>query len=230
MYKFSLDRIKHLIDKAVAMESSGHPALDFRWLEEGQFGRNKHYRRVYYRFCMLLAMHAKPDLVVELGIDEGDCCAHWAHGNPDTHVVGVDVHKDWRPGMQQINPVERCENLSRIFPNFTYMRGWTWEKLEDVRKLNKPIDILYIDSWHTYDYLARDWNDYAPLLHDTNSIVLIDDLNMAGIGDAFHEIPAEEKFMSKKLRPELPNAPSFGIILRPDKNYRFTYTKQDYMP
>ncbi len=228
MKQYTLAEMNDLIDRSVNLTESGHPFLDARWKEEGKFGRNKHYRRQYYRFCQQLAKEANPRLVVELGIDEGDCCAHWASGNPKTLVAGVDVHKDWHPGMQQVNPVERCQHIEKLFPNFTYLRGWTWEMIPEVKKLG-AIDILYIDSWHEYDYLARDWNDYAPLLNDY-SIVIIDDLNMTGIDPAFNEIPGEFKIKNKSLRPQYPDQPTFGIIINPDKSFRFTYTKRDYMP
>lgn len=212
-----------LIEKAKNMTSSGHQMLDARWESEGIDKRNSHYRRPYYRFCQELVKTTKPGLVVELGIDEGDCSGHFASGNSKTTVLGVDVHKD------NEYPSQRCRMMETQFPNFKYLRGWTWDRLEDVKKF-PPIDILYIDSWHSYDYFSKDWNDYAPLLNNY-SIVLVDDLyssddELGGPLKAWNQIQAEWKYIDHTMNPAVP----FGIMINPNKNFKLKYTKQSYMP
>lgn len=215
-----------LIKLAISMEKSGHPILDARWETDGSPNdvgwqgtpRNHCYRRTYYRFCQELVRALKPALVVELGIDEGDCSGHFANGCPDTLVIGVDVHKD------DERPSNRCRYIQSNFSNFKYLRGWTWDKVNEVASHGK-IDILFIDSWHEYEYMAKDWNDYAPLLAD-NAIVLVDDLPMKPVKRAFDEIPAEFVMIDDTMS----QVNVIGILMGVDKNFKFNFEKQAYMP
>jgi predicted O-methyltransferase YrrM len=212
MQALTIEKFQQLVEDAKTRTSSGHPFLDERWRTCPEA------RRPYYRLCQQIAQFTKPKLIVELGIDQGDCCAHWASGNPTTQVLGVDVHKDSEA------PSLQCRRAEATFSNFKYLRGWTWDKVDEVRAYG-PIDILYIDSWHEYDYMAKDWNDYAPLLAD-NHIVLVDDLQFGQISHAFNEIPAKERYIDRTMNEPCP----FGILLGVDKNYRFKHAKRDFMP
>lgn len=208
--------VADLVEYALSATSSGHPFLDDRWLIDGN--RNECYRRPYYRLCQEMVRRLQPKLVVELGIDEGDCCGHSASGDPNATVLGVDIHKDWE------SPSERCRLVERQFPNFKYLRGWTWEKVGEVKSYG-PIDILFIDSWHEYDYFARDWNDYAPLCAAHN-IVMVDDLQFGGVGTAYSTIPCRYKADFLDLNP----GSYFGIMIDVDRDFKFNYDKRDYMP
>jgi len=179
--------------------------LDRRWQGDGPDGRNACYRRSYYRFCMLLARLVRPGLIVELGIDEGDCCGHWAFGAPEATVLGVDVHKDGEA------PSIMARSVAANFSNFQYHRNWTWQAIRDLGPWIKErggIDILFIDSWHEYDYLARDWNDWSPYLKE-DGIVLVDDLQMGGIAQGFMSLPGE-KITDSTMNPAVP----LGVMLR----------------
>jgi hypothetical protein len=212
MNDISLDEIKGFIEYAKSATTSAHPYLDGRWEREPKA------RRPYYRFCQALSKWLKPKLIVELGIDEGDCCGHWAHGSPGTQVLGVDVHKDGE------YPSERCRDVEKQFSNFKYLRGWTWDRVGDVAKHGK-IDILMIDSWHEPDYLIKDWVDYAPLLADTN-IVIIDDLQIGGLGNVLEAIPSKFTYIDRTMNPACP----YGIAVNADKAFTLPYAKRQYMP
>lgn len=212
--------VQELIQEAKELKESGHPFLDRRWASEGSDGRNAHYRRTYYRFCMLLARRTEPGLVVELGIDEGDCCGHWAHGYPDGRVLGVDIHKDGDA------PSHTCREVEQQFPNFEYVRDWTWAALPHVKQAAEDaggIDILFIDSWHEYDYFAKDWNDYAPLL-SPRGIVLVDDLHMGGVSRAFGMLQGK-KCVDRTMNPSVPLG-----VLWPENVSVLTHARRDYMP
>lgn len=222
MKPFSLSEIKSLIETAKSITKVGHPALDWRYDNEGEDidgrgRRNSHYRRPYYKLCYLISQIYKPEIVVELGIDEGDCCGHWAFGCPTTNVYGIDIHKDWEW------PSKSCLRIEQALNNFKYLRGWTWDKLKDITALNKPIDILYIDSWHEQDYLIRDWNDYHGLLRE-GSLVLVDDLHMAGLGNIFEKLPGE-KFVDATMNSACP----FGIMIYNGTRLNLPFNKRDFM-
>jgi predicted O-methyltransferase YrrM len=210
MNAISTDKIKELIVQAKSMANSGHPYLDKRWNSDIR------YQRPYYRFCMLLAREVKPSIIVELGIDTGMCCGHWAFGCPTANVYGIDVHKDGE------EPSIKCVQMAEQFSNFHYLRGWTWDKVKNIAALNKPIDVLYIDSWHEFDYFARDWNDYAPYINKS-TIVMVDDLHM--VGPAYRALPGV-KYVDTSMNPTIP----LGFILEPDNSYRFEHKHRDYMP
>lgn len=217
MNKLSMDDVKRLAAKAKTLEKSGHPFLDRRWEGKGPDGRNHCYRRPYYRFCMLLARVVKPDLIVELGIDEGDCCGHWAHGAPEAAVVGVDIHKDGEP------PSVIAMEVEAQFLNFTYVRKWTWDAVKDLEP-ETVIDILFIDSWHTEDYFARDWNDWSPYLQK-GSIVVVDDLHMHALRKSFEKLPGE-LHIDHTMNPAIP----IGILFYDGTPLELPYEKQDFMP
>lgn len=201
--------------QAPKQEKSGHPWLDRRWAPDG----HPNYRRNYYRFCTALARYTQPRSVVELGVDQGDCCGHWAFGCPSATVVGVDIHKDWE------EPSLITQQTANQFPNFKYVRDWTWNAVPTVAKLAAPIDILFIDSWHEPDYLIRDWNDYHKLLHP-GSIVLVDDLALEGIEGVFKQFPGEklicEQWMDLGLR--------LGVFVFPGGEHSLPYKPMPFMP
>lgn len=70
------------------------------------------------------------------------------------------------------------------------------------------IDILFIDSWHQYEYAVRDWNDYSPLL-SSPALVICDDIIggygavIAGMLDFWHELPGE-KFLENRVHVGYP--------------------------
>ncbi len=218
MLPITIDEMKDLMAQARALTKSGHPFLDAFWETEGADGRNACYRRPYYRFNQLLAHRTKPELIVELGIDEGVSCGHFAFGCPTAKVIGVDIHKDGEA------PSVKCRNVAAAFPNFNYVRAWTWDGLKTIKALNKPIDILFIDSWHEFDYFARDWNDYSPLLR-VGSLVLVDDLQMPEISTGFNQLPGE-KYVDHTMNQAVP----MGVMIYDGKDVKLTYKHRDFMP
>jgi cephalosporin hydroxylase len=212
MNKITLDEIKALISKATIDPISDDKFLHQVWID------NTCARRPYYKFNQLLAKYTQPELIVELGIDRGYSCGHFAFGCPTAKIYGIDVHKD------EEYPSKVCREVERNFPNFKYLRGWTWDKVADIAALNKPIDILFIDSWHEYDYLAKDWNDYHKMLRK-GSLVIVDDLHMSGLGNVFDKIPGE-KFVDRTMNPAVP----FGIVIYDGTELILPYVKREYMP
>lgn len=218
MRRTTITEIQALIEQSKSITTSGHPFLDQRWLNEGLDKRNHCYRRQYYRTNQLLVKTLEPEVVVELGIDEGDSVGHFAQGCASTMVYGIDVHKDWE------YPSQRCREVEKIFPNFKYLRGWTWERLKDIKALGKPVDFLFIDSWHEPDYLIRDWNDYCDCLHK-DSLVIVDDLNDGRLQDIFYKMPGEHH-----LDLALGNGMGFLVCDESYSNGKLPFKKQDYMP
>ncbi len=201
------------MQQAKNLTSSGHPYLDAIWTTDGADDRNHCYRRQYYRFNKLLAQTLGPKTIVELGIDEGVSCAHFAVGCPTATVIGIDIHKDWEA------PSLKCQALTTIFKNFRYLRAWTWAAVDAI---TEPIDILFIDSWHDPDYFARDWNDYSKLLYP-GSVVLIDDLHV--IDPSWRQLPYQ-KFVDAEMNPGIP----FGVLIYDGKPTVLPHRLMEFMP
>ena len=98
------------------------------------------------------------------------------------------------------------EQASNRYGNLVYLQGWTWDMQPAIAKLNKPIDILFIDSWHDYEHAMRDWKDYEPLLADT-SLIICDDIIggygavISGMMDFWDDLPGEKYLDMNNLHP-----------------------------
>lgn len=166
------------------------------------FGSENRYYRLFYRLARKLA----PGLVVELGGWQGTGAAHFAGGGARM-VISIDHHTD--PGDDAHR--EKMIRAAHRYPNMLYHQGWTWDVLPEIRALGRPIDILFIDSWHQYEYAKRDWDDYSPLLAD-GALVIADDILsrdgpvIAGMRRFWDEISAgREAFLDEGvLHPGIP--------------------------
>jgi predicted O-methyltransferase YrrM len=173
----------------------------------------------YYRFFYHLSKMLQPALVVELGGWQGTAAAHFAAGHSLGIVVTIDHHTDEGDQFNQIKMLDACN----MFSNINYIRGWTNQELTAseigrhslgdaqnafpiVREYGK-IDILFIDSWHTYDNAMLDWEAYKPLLASP-SLVICDDIQEGEVGGSpvsgmmrvWRDMP-EPKFLNGNLHP-----------------------------
>lgn len=140
--------------------------LDSRYVEQiGIIGHVNPYYRTFYR----LAMEFKPKLSVELGSWQATAAAHLAAGNREGIVYTIDIHKDDK-GAQG-----RAIEAAAHYPNLFYINKWTWDAAPDIEALGLPIDILYIDAWHDYQYAIKEWELYSPMLADP-ALVICDDI------------------------------------------------------
>lgn len=167
MKDFELDNIKKFIDQALEEEPTGDTWYDSRYREQVHYvGHTQPYYLAFY----LIAKALKPSLTVELGSWQATGAASFAFGCPGGQVITIDIHKD---GDEKA--VERTLEAAAHLPNLTYINKWTWDAVEDVKALKTPIDILYIDAWHDYQYVTRERDLYFPLLADT-ALVIADDI------------------------------------------------------
>jgi len=176
----------------------------------------------YYRFFYHLAKMLQPKLVVELGGWQGTAAAHFAKGIDDHKgtVITIDHHSD--PGDEAHK--EKMLEAERTCVNLSYLQGWScdkianWEigrhQLSDRPSISQlidfspnSIDILFIDSWHVYEYAMADWEAYKPLLNSP-SLIICDDIQsgevkgapISGMMRFWNEMP-EPKFLNNSLHP-----------------------------
>jgi predicted O-methyltransferase YrrM len=199
--EFDLADVLALADNC-AFGPTGDPFLDARWdAHVAQFGHGVPYWRFFHQLCQAL----EPGLAVELGAWQATCAAHMAAGGAAT-VATIDHHSDPGDDVNERLSLEAAQRYAGLF----YLKGWTWDRVDDVRALGKPIDLLFIDSWHQYDYARRDWETYAPLLA-TPALVACDDLivgdfaTIAGMQRFWSEISGgRERFVSRRIHPGFP--------------------------
>lgn len=197
MNNFTISDISRLADYSLLEAPTGNAWLDARYQEQvGIIGHTNPYYRLFYTLAQVL----KPEFVVELGSWQATAAAHFALGNPEATVITIDIHKD------DLAAQQRCFEAADYIPNLTYINAWTWDAIDLVRAVDKPINILYIDAWHDYEYVKREWDLYSPLL-SSPALVICDDIttahNFDGMIRFWEELPGE-KFLNVDIHPTIP--------------------------
>jgi len=174
----------------------------------------------YYRFFYHLSKMLQPDLIVELGGWQGTAAAHFAAGWPSGSVITIDHHTDTGDEYNKLIMSKACDK----FENLVYVQGWTNPEVAErekgnhalgdaesafgfVRSVRNKIDVLFIDSWHTYSNAVLDWKYYQPLLNSP-ALVICDDIQegetdgdpISGMMRFWNELP-EPKFLNSNLHP-----------------------------
>lgn len=178
----------------------------------------------YYRFFYHLSQWLEPKLTLELGTYQGTAAAHFAAGHPGGVVITVDHHSDPGDDDNQLKILEAQDN----FNNLIYYQGWTTDNIAAqqrgkhhrgdiesaypkiahyIERNGQKIDILFIDSWHCYEYAKEDFEIYRPLLNSP-ALVICDDIQdgggpespIQGMMQFWEELP-EPKFLNANLHP-----------------------------
>lgn len=149
----------------------------------------------YYRFLRVLAMNIQPSLSVELGVCGGGGSYHLAMGWGDGTVVGVDYADDH---------AENIAHIKSVCPNFVFMVADSIKSAQSVRMQYGQVDILFIDTTHTYEQTMAEFNAWKPYLSD-NAIVCLDDLFRPGMDRAWQDVPG------RKLRLDVLHDGSPGV-------------------
>lgn len=182
--KFQLSEIEDLVPVAMRQlpELSTHVVptgdswLDTKFMEDIPIIG---HTQPYYKLFWLIAKAFKPKFSVELGTYRAVAAGHFAVGNPDGVVYTIDWHRDSVDKVHQKSAIAMGEHYS----NLSYLNGCSWDAYI-IRKVaemadDRPIDILFIDAWHKYEYAMREWNIYRPMLAD-EALVICDDIRDEG--------------------------------------------------
>jgi cephalosporin hydroxylase len=131
--------------------------------------------RRYYYLMYLLSQRLAPCVAVELGVERGDGLASLALGSPDTLVFGVD---------QAVHGA-LPETLAE-FPDITFLHARSTPVPDELHVFE--INILHVDTIHSYAQVTAEWQDYQPFLAQ-GAIVLFDDLHVENVAQKFYELP-----------------------------------------
>jgi predicted O-methyltransferase YrrM len=201
MKNFTMAQLQRLIEQSLLEEPTGNDFLDARYQEQISIIG---HTNPYYKLMYLLAKELKPALSVELGSWQATAASHLAIGNPEGKVVTIDIHREDKPAQQ------RCYEAVAYCGNLTYINGWSWDVVDQVKALNQPIDILYIDAWHDIQYTTKEWDLYSPLLNSPALVIGDDitaDFNFEGMREWWDKLPGE-KILDPRLHPGIP----FGLL------------------
>ena len=156
---------------------------------------------LYYRFLEALAQRKQPNLSVELGLCGGGASLHMAIGWPFGKVIGVDIR------------LEYPDNISFILEHYPNFEFWQMDSVESASDIVDDVDILFIDTVHTYEQTMAEFGAYWPRMAK-DSIVVLDDLFREGMDRVWDELPGLEKIRLDKLHVGGgPTDGGFGVIL-----------------
>ena len=201
--EFSLSDVKLLVDNCMKTRPDIIPYTD-DWLDNRYVEDRNHigHFNKYYRLFYDISKKFKPRLTVELGSYWATAAAHFASGYPDGEVITIDIHKDDQHAHL------KAHEAAAQYENLKFLLGWTWDDhvVQYVASM-KPIDILYIDAWHEYQYAIKEWELYSPMLADTALVICDDIFDMAGatvdMVKFWDELPGE-KFLHTGLHGWVP--------------------------
>jgi len=209
--KFTLPKIKKLIEQSKTMGDIGHPLMDecYKWYQDLVGHPNPYYKLFY-----LLSKEFKPGFVVELGSYRATASGHLAVGHSQSIVVAIDIHKDMP---QQQPDKDAAQFAAQAIPNLFYINKWSipspakiyggQNAVSDIAAYNRQIDILFIDAWHKDEYVKEEWELYSPLLAD-EALVICDDVfnnvgNFAGMEEWWADFKYD-KFLNSEVHPGVP--------------------------
>ena len=135
----------------------------------------------YYRFLALLAMELNSRLSVELGVSGGGGSLHLAMHSQQT--IGVDFAWD--------HP-DNIEWIKRNYPNFRFLKDDSVNAAPIIYRDYGEIDLLFLDTTHTYEQTLAEYFAYEPYLSDM-AVVCLDDLFRPGMDLAWAEMPETKK-------------------------------------
>jgi len=165
------------------------------------------YCQYYYLFYLLVqhkaAQRSESERVVcmECGVEGGRGMASFAAASPKADVYGYDI---------RFHGMELCKVLTTYAANTTFI-----QRSSIPIHLNEfpPIDLLHLDSAHTYLQVKNEFEQYSQKLAP-GAVIMIDDLDQweenKGVHRAFDEI-TWPKFQDNRLHP----GAGYGIVLAP---------------
>jgi predicted O-methyltransferase YrrM len=154
------------------------------WIEEIPSAWKGHRQ-----FAEWLVAEMKPECIVELGVDFGYSSFVFANAlSPEKgKIYGIDLFQgDYHAGLRDTYDFvmdkikeNRLETIEIIRGDFKEVStGW-----------NKPINILHIDGFHTYDAVKNDFFAWAPFVLNDGVILFHDTaVQHFGIKDFFRQL------------------------------------------
>lgn len=155
----------------------------------------------YYRFLRVAAANMHPRVSVELGVCGGGGSLHLALGWPQGVVIGIDSANEY-PG--------NIAHVRRECANFRFWWGDSVELAPAVYRDYGLVDILFIDTVHTYERTMAEWAAWYDIL-SPKAIVCLDDLFRPGMSQVWRELPGY-KLRLDMLHDGAGDGGGFGVV------------------
>jgi predicted O-methyltransferase YrrM len=159
-----------------------------------QFG---YLNQLYIKYLSICVKKYQPKLVLELGTRHGISCLGFANYSQVNNKI---ITVDWVQQKSFIN-----KKILKFFPNINVVHGNCFD-LTIFDNIPFNIDILFMDTEHTYDQAKTEFSIYEPLLSDT-ALIMVDDINLNDKYKFFRDFTGKKKNV-KKL-----HASGFGLFL-----------------
>lgn len=139
-------------------------------------------------FAQWIVKRKNPEVIVDLGVDWGYSTFCFALPKIGT-VYGIDSFEgDDHAGIRNTYNYVLDRQRELKLENISFIKGY----FDEVAKnWNKPIDILHIDGFHTYQAVKHDYKTWSKFVKDDGIILLHDTLvtdHPFGIKKFFSEI------------------------------------------
>jgi predicted O-methyltransferase YrrM len=121
----------------------------------------------YYRFLYEWSRRHRPAVTLEIGSYLGSSAAHMAAGNRKGHVWTIDHSPDAVRHVEELG----LENVTAVLSD----SGAAVDLVSAL--LPSPVDLLYIDGWHSYDQTRGEYHLYRPLVRP-GGLMLFDDVDL----------------------------------------------------
>ncbi len=132
----------------------------------------------YYRWIWELGKRFAPERVLEIGIDKGASTLTFAASNPFGTVVSMDINDGACENARTIARHHEIKNLGIL----------NQDSLKLV-EFERPFDLLFLDSWHSFDQVYQEYVLYRPFVKE-GGIILFDDIRYSKeMGVAWDLIP-----------------------------------------
>lgn len=150
----------------------------------------------YYHLIYLLMQDTNGGVFVELGVESGRGCFSALCSKETRYVIGVDTVRHTRIG----------ELRARFGGRFDFRHTASLPTISHV----PLIDVLHIDTEHSYAQVKAEFEAYRPLLWPCGGVVLFDDLHAAedDVLRYFRELPYP-KIHDDRLHPIC----GFGVMV-----------------
>lgn len=153
----------------------------------------------YYRLLFEYVRVTNAKTAMETGTFRGASALHLASGAPEIRVLTVDCDPEAK---------KRVDALKR--PNIDAVVSRSVDIVEYVREKYAPLDVLFLDSDHTYETVSEEWKTYRPLLK----------VGGAAFFDDIHMNPGMDRFWNEITDPKIDisqlHVKGFGAAVRKD--------------
>ncbi len=134
----------------------------------------------YYNFLRVLVQAINARVAVELGVCGGGGSYYMSMASRHCKVIGIDIAREYD---------DNISFMENTLPNFRFILDDSVEAASIIEREYKAIDLLFIDTDHTYEQTKIEFETYLPLMAGHGqALICMDDINREGAREYWNEI------------------------------------------